>query len=97
MTQIDVLQAAFNPVLYTAYFWATAAVTMTLVCTISKTVDAIKNDWKQIQSRKTHQYIAATLYCDLRRIVQQYGLKPTTQKKADLIAAIYNYHQQQYT
>lgn len=95
MSQIDVLQIALNPILYTAYFWATTAAAMVAACIVSKTIDAIQSDWEQIQRHKTRQYIAATPYRDLRRISQQYGLKPITQNKVDLVAAIYNYHQQQ--
>ena len=94
--QIDTLQIPLKPIRYTAYFWATATVLMTAACIASKTVDALKKDWERIQLRKTYKMISATPYRDLRRIAKYYGLVPTSQKKADLIVAIYNFHQQQH-
>lgn len=93
MNSLDVLQIALNPILNTVIFWNIAAWIMVLICVISKTLDTLKRDWKQIQLRHHYQIIASTHCQDLRRLTLEYNLKPTSQRQIDLIAAIYNFQQ----
>lgn len=93
MNQIDTLQIILQPVLYAAYAWIIAIVIAIAACIISRVIESLRMDWERIQQRKTYSVFSSTPSPDLRRIARQYGLNPT-QQRADLIAAIYNFHQQ---